>query len=223
MNKINKIKIVLVDDHTMMRDALAMMLHQINDFQVVGSLSSGEELLSGLEGFNPDVILMDIVMKNMTGLETTRWIKERNSSTKVIILSSEVKKEFVSTGIQFGIDGYLSKDADKTLLIDAIRTVYKGEKYFNEAITKLIFEDYYQKARLATEIQRQSKDSDLTKREVQVLSLIASGRSNKETAEELGISIKTIDTHKMHILDKLGLKNTAELVKYAIKNNLIVL
>ncbi|MEJ7646434.1 MAG: response regulator transcription factor [Chryseolinea sp.] len=219
----DKIRMVLVDDHTMVRDALAMMLNQLDDVQIVGSLASGEELLNKLSSLNPDIVIMDILMKGMTGIETTRWIKERNNKVKVILLSGEVKKEFVSAGIQSGIDGYLPKDCDRTLLIDAIRAVNRGEKYFNEAVTKLIFEDFYIKERTSHETKKQLTLTDLTKRELEVLALIANGKSNREVADDLFISIKTVDTHKMHILDKLGLKNTAQLVKYAIKNNLIVI
>lgn len=218
----SKIKVVLVDDHTMVRDALAVMLHQVDEIQIVGLVSSGEELLSKVRTFNPDVIVMDILMKGMTGIEATRWIKDRESAIKVILLSSEIKKEFVSAGIQVGIDGYLPKDADKSMLLNAIRAVHKGEKYFNEAVTQLVFEDFYNKERNAHETKKQLKLTDLTKREMEVLAAIASGKSTKEVAGALFISVKTVDTHKMHILDKLGLKNTAELVLYAVKNNLIV-
>jgi DNA-binding NarL/FixJ family response regulator len=221
IHKKEKIKVMLVDDHTLVRDALSVMLHQVDDIQVVGVAGSGEELLGKFKQLNPDVVLMDIVMKGMTGIEATRWIKERNNLVKVILLSSEVKKEFVSAGIQCGIDGYLPKDVEKAMLIKAIRSVANGEKYFNEAVTTLIFEDFYKKERAALETEKQLKTTDLSKRELEVLTLVASGKSNKEVADELHISSKTVDTHKMHILDKLGLKNTADLVKYAIKNNLI--
>jgi DNA-binding NarL/FixJ family response regulator len=213
---------MLVDDHNLVRDALAIMLHQVEDMQVVGSVASGEELLGKLKDLNPHVVLMDIMLKGMTGIEATRWIKERDAAVKVILLSSEVKKEFVSAGIQSGIDGYLPKDVEKILLIKAIRAVMGGEKYFNEAVTTLIFEDFYKKEKTTNETLKQLKITDLTKRELEVLTLIANGKGNKEVADELHISTKTVDSHKMHILDKLGLKNTAELVKYAIKNNLIV-
>jgi DNA-binding NarL/FixJ family response regulator len=222
MNTTGKIRVMLVDDHNLVRDALAIMLHQVEDMQVVGSVASGEELLGKLKDLSPHVVLMDIMLKGMTGIEATRWIKERDADVKVILLSSEVKKEFVSAGIQSGIDGYLPKDVEKILLIKAIRAVMGGEKYFNEAVTTLIFEDFYRKEKTTNETLKQLKITDLTKRELEVLTLIASGKGNKEVADELHISTKTVDSHKMHILDKLGLKNTAELVKYAIKNNLIV-
>ena len=141
--KPDKIKVALVDDHTLLRDALASMLQQIDDIQIVGSVSSGEEIINKVQALNPHVILMDIVMKGMSGIEATRWIKERNSAVKIILLSSEIKKDFVTAGIQAGIDGYLPKDVDKSTLIEAIRVVSKGDKYFNEAITNLVFEDFY--------------------------------------------------------------------------------
>lgn len=221
MSKPDKTRVMLVDDHTLMRDALASMLHQADDLQVVGSVASGEELLGKLTLANPDVVLMDIMLKGMTGIEATRWIKERSSRVKVILVSSEVKKEFVSAGIQSGIDGYLPKDIDKATLLKAIHAVMKGEKFFNEAVTTLVFEDFYKKEKNTVDGERQLRITDLTKRELEVLTLIANGKSNREVADELFISTKTVDSHKMHILDKLGLKNTAELVKYAIKNNLI--
>src|SRR5687767_10657261 len=123
MNPTGKIRVMLVDDHNLVRDALAIMLHQVEDMQVVGSVASGEELLGKLKDLNPHVVLMDIMLKGMTGIEATRWIKERDAAVKVILLSSEVKKEFVSAGIQSGIDGYLPKDVEKILLIRAIRAV----------------------------------------------------------------------------------------------------
>ncbi|MBI3482490.1 MAG: response regulator transcription factor [Bacteroidetes bacterium] len=223
MSAADKIKIVLVDDHNLVRDGIAGMLKQVDNFQIVGSLESGEQLVSDLKNLNPDVIIMDIVMKGMTGIETTRWIKERASKIKVILLSTEIKKDFVARGIQAGIDGYLPKDIEKDILIEAINRVYAGEKYFNEAITTLVFEDYYNKEKVARQTKQHLLFTDLTEREIQVLNLIASGKSNKEVADELFISTKTVDTHKSHILDKLGLKNTAELVKYAIKNGLIAM
>ena len=218
-----KIRVLIVDDHRLLRDGLAALLSQADDIQVVGSVPSGEEAISIFPSLKPDVILMDIMMGGMTGIEATRWIKEQDSQVKVVLISSEIKKELVTAGIQCGIDGYLPKDVDLTILSDAIRTVKNGGRYFNEAITNLVFEDFYQKKKLTNTSGKVTLPNDLTKREQEVLALVASGKSNQEVADDLFISIKTVDTHKNHILDKLGLKNTAELVKYAIKNNLISL
>jgi DNA-binding NarL/FixJ family response regulator len=218
-----KIKVVLVDDHTLMRDALAHTLQQHDEIQIVGSLPSGEEMINKFRLLTPDLIIMDIMMRGMTGIEATRWIKERSNAVKIILLSSEIKKEFVTAGIQAGIDGYLPKDVEKDVLMKAIHSVMKGERYFNEAITSLVFEDFYNKEKTSHHAHKQLELTELSKREMEVLALIAAGKSTKEVADELFISTKTVDTHKMHILDKLGLRNTAELVKYAIKNNLISL
>jgi DNA-binding NarL/FixJ family response regulator len=216
------IKVLLVDDHRILRDGIAAIINSIDDIEVVGGLSSGEEAVNLFKTFAPDVILMDILMQGMTGLEATRWIKEQSDTTKVIIISSEIKKEFVSAGIKCGIDGYLPKDVDKATLIEAIRKVVQGEKYFNAAITNLVFEDFYQGEKTGKKKQRKVTEG-LTNRENEVLELTASGKSNQEVADALFISIKTVETHKTNILEKLGLRNTAELVKYAIKNNIIAI
>jgi DNA-binding NarL/FixJ family response regulator len=219
----NETKILVVDDHTMLRDAITTMLNQIEGITVVGGLSSGEEAVNSFKSFSPDIILMDIIMgTGMTGLEATRWIKEQDPTMKIIIISSEIKKEFVSTGIKCGIDGYLPKDTDKATLIEAIRAVSQGQKFFNKAITNLIFEDFYKSEKEGPKRGRKVM-LELTKREHEVLELVATGKSNQEVADDLFISIKTVETHKTNILEKLGLKNTAELVRYAIKNNIISL
>ena len=219
----SSIKVLIVDDHRLLRDGLAALLKQAPDIEIVGSVPSGEEAINIFPTLRPDVILMDIMMGGMTGIEATRWVKEQDSHVKVILISSEIKKELVTAGIQCGIDGYLPKDVDFNVLCDAIRTVRGGGRYFNEAITNLVFEDFYQKKKLTNTQGKVTLPNDLTKREQEVLALVASGKSNQEVADDLFISIKTVDTHKNHILDKLGLKNTAELVKYAIKNTLISL
>jgi DNA-binding NarL/FixJ family response regulator len=221
MNNTNKIRIALVDDHSILREPLAAMLHQVNDFQVVGSFASGEEIVSKFDVSNPDVVLMDIMMSGMTGIEATRWLKERSSKIKIILLSGEMNRELVKAGIQSGIEGYLPKNVEKDILIEAIRAVYTGEKYFNDAVTALIFEDFYNQEKTALSVKHLIKSTDLTKREVEVCTLIANGKRNQEVADQLFISIKTVETHKTNILEKLGLKNTAQLVIYAIRNNLI--
>lgn len=215
-----EIKVLLVDDHALIREGVATVLRQVDGIKVVGMASSGEEGISLAKVHHPNVVLMDIMMGGMTGIEASRWIKEQDSSIKIILVSSEVKKEFISAGIQSGVDGYLHKDSDKETLIDAIRLVARGGRYFNEAITSLVFEDFYKKEKYSAP-KAIKDDNALSKREVEVLSHVASGKSNKEIADALFISVKTVETHKTNILSKLGLRNTAELVRYAIKNNII--
>lgn len=217
------IRIMIVDDHRLMRDGLSMLLSQHSDIEVVGTVESGEEAINACAAQSPDVVLMDIMMGGMTGIEATRWIKEQNNGIKVIIISSEIRKDLLEAGIQCGIDGYIPKDIDVETLHQAIHTVFNGGRYFNEAITNLVFEEFYHKKKLTQLSGKITLRNDLTAREQEVLALVADGKTNKEVAEELFISVKTVDTHKMNILDKLGLRNTAELVKYAIKNKLISL
>jgi len=219
--KASEIKLLLVDDHRLLRDGLAAILKEAEDIEIVGSVSSGEDAIRLFPSLNLDVILMDIMMGGMTGIEATRWIKEQSNDVKVILISAEVKKELVTAGIEAGTDGYLPKDVEKEILIEAIRAVHNGGRYFNEAITNLVFEDLYQKKKMPPESGNSALPNTLTKREQQVMTLIAAGKSNTEVANELFISTKTVNTHKGHILEKLGLKNTAELVKYAIRNNII--
>jgi len=216
------IKILLVDDHSLMREGMVAMLRDVDDIEIVGSIASGEEAVNLVDQLKPNLILMDIMLRGMTGIEATRWIKERDPHVKIILISMEVSKDYISAGIKSGVDGYLHKDSEKTTLIEAIRMVDKGGRYFNEAITSLVFEDFYKHEKTGKPKEKKISQ-DLTKREHEILELVAEGKSNKEVGESLFISVKTVETHKTHILEKLGLRNTAELVKYAIKNNIIPL
>jgi len=221
LRQMSKIRVLIVDDHQLLRDGLAAMLKDVEHINVVGTASSGEEAINIAQDKIPDIILMDIMMAGMSGIEATRWIKEQNPAIKVIIVSMEVNQGLIGDGIKSGIEGYLPKDVDKATLVKAINKVNAGEKFFSDSITKIIFDSYYQQE--SGEKKETVKNKDLTKREVEVLKEVAMGKSNQEVADTLFISIKTVETHKSHILDKLGLKNTAELVKYAIKNEIIEL
>ena len=216
-----KIKVLLADDHQLIRDGIKSMIGTLADIEVIGSVPSGEEAINQARQNRPDVILMDILMTGMTGIEATRWIKESDPTIKIILVTKEISKEYVSTGIKSGVDGYLPKDVTKETVIEAIRTVHKGNKFFNDAIMKLVFEDFYSHEKLKPTTKK--LPNDLTNREYEVLCWAASGKTNKEVAEGLFISVKTVETHKTKILEKLGLKNTSELVKYAIANKIITL
>src|SRR6266850_3439685 len=219
MNSLEKIKVLLVDDHQLIRDGVQSMLGNTADLEVIGSVSSGEDAINSVRENRPDLILMDIMMGGMTGIEATRWIKEFDPTIKVILLTKEISKDYVSAGIKSGVDGYLPKDVDKDTLLEALRTVHRGGRFFNDAIMKLVFEDFYSHEKLKSSDKK--LPNDLTKRENEILGLVAAGKTNKELAEALFISVKTVETHKTHIMEKLGLKNTTELVKYAIKNKII--
>lgn len=217
-----KIRVAVADDHGLMRQGLISLLRGDESIDVIGDVDSGEGAVNLANELSPDIFLMDIVMKGMTGIEATRWIKERNPKVKIILISSEVNKDYITAGIKSGIDGYLPKDTDKETLIMAIHTAMKGEKYFSPEITALVFKDFYLKEKDGKGLPTK-KTQELTRREEEVLVLIAHGKSLREIADELFISVKTVESHKMHIQDKLGLTNAAQLVKYAIEHGMIEL
>ncbi|HEY8936749.1 MAG TPA: response regulator transcription factor [Cyclobacteriaceae bacterium] len=216
----NTIRTLIADDHGLMRQGINAMLQGEKNIEVIAIADSGEVAVNLVNQHSPDLILMDIVMKGMTGIEATRWIKEQNPEVKIILISSEINKDFITAGIKSGIDGYLPKDSDKETLIGAINSVMSGVRYFSPEVTALVFQDFYLKEKEGKGLPTK-KTTELSKREEEVLVQIANGKSLKEAAELLFISIKTVETHKMHIQDKLGLTNTAQLVKYAIEHNLI--
>lgn len=215
-----KVKVLIVDDHGLMRQGLVSLLENETSVEIMDSLSSGESAVNFANEKNPDVILMDVVMRGMSGIEATRWIKEQNPKIKIILVTSEISKDFITAGIKSGIDGYLPKDSEKETLLAAISAVMEGQRYFSPEVTALVFEDFYLKEKDGKGLPTK-KTKELSKREEEVLALIANGQSLKEIAETLFISIKTVETHKMHVQDKLGLSNTAQLVKYAIEHGLI--
>jgi len=215
-----KIQILIVDDHGLMRQGLLSLLQNDTEIDVIDMVSSGESAVNIANEKNPDVILMDIVMRGMSGIEATRWIKEQNPGIKIILVTSEVSKDSITAGIKSGIDGYLPKDTDRETLLTAIHCVMQGQRYFSPEVTALVFEDFYLKEKDGKGLPTK-KSKELSKREEEVLIHLANGKSMKEIAEELFISIKTVETHKMHIQDKLGLTNMAQLVKYAIEHDLI--
>lgn len=214
-----KIKILITDDHQLVREGIEAMLSGHKSFDIVGRASSGEEAINVSREVKPDVVLLDIIMPGMNGIEAARWIKEIDGQIRVIILTMEISRDYVTAAIKSGVDGYLPKNIGKDTLTEAIRTVYKGERYFVDAIKKLIFEDFYTAEK--SKNPRRTLPNQLTKREIDVLALIAAGKSNKEVSEALTISVKTVETHKTHILIKLGLNNNTELIRYAVKHNII--
>jgi DNA-binding NarL/FixJ family response regulator len=214
-----KIRILIADDHQLVREGIESMLSGVQDIEIVGMISSGEEAINRVRNDKPDIVLMDILMPGMNGIEAARWIKELDEHVRVIMLTMEISKDYVTAAIKSGVDGYLPKNISKETLLESVRSVYGGERYFNDAIKKLIFEDFY-----TVEKMKRSKrmlSNQLTQREAEVLALVATGKSNREVADGLSISVKTVETHKTHILMKLGLNNNKELIRYAIKHNII--
>lgn len=215
----SSVKVIVVDDHGLVRQGIVSLLRESGEVEILKSVESGEEAVNYATELSPDIVIMDIVMKGMTGIEATRWIKEQNPHVKVILVSSEVNKDFIRAGLRSGMDGYLNKSTTSDVLLKAVRSVMKGEKYFGTDITSLVLEEFSspQKSSRDNERSEKLKGSVLSKREEEVLTLIAEGKSLKQIGEELFISVKTVETHKLHIQDKLGLTGTAQLVRYALE------
>jgi DNA-binding NarL/FixJ family response regulator len=211
-----KLKVLLADDHRLFRDGLRTLLEKQADIQIIGETSDGPETVIAAHETKPDVILMDISMPNLNGIDATRKILSENSSIKVIMLSMHSDQRFVVESLKAGATGYFLKDCAIDELIKAIKTVYSGQIYLARQIEETVIRDY-----LSLAVSRpDSVFSVLSAREREVLQLLAGGSSTKEIASQLCVSIKTIETHRKQIMDKLNIHSIAQLTKYAIKEGL---
>ncbi len=213
-----KIKIILADDHKIFLDGIVSLLSEAENIEIVGTAKSGEQLLLLSEKTTADVIITDITMKGISGIEVTKQLKKQFPEIKILILSMHTSEEFVLNSVKAGADGYLPKDSSFEELVEAVTAIYEGKQYFSRDISEYFFKNFINKFKFEHSLMEKE---ELTQREIEILKLVASGLTNKEIADKLFISIKTLDTHKNHILQKLKLKNSAELVLFAVKNKLI--
>jgi DNA-binding NarL/FixJ family response regulator len=213
---LGKITIVLADDHKIVRDGLKSFLARIPDFVVIAEAEDGEQLLSIFEEMMPDVALIDITMPRMNGLEALKQLHEQNPNAKVIILSMHEEPDYIMKAIQNGAKGYLLKNTDEKELESAIRSVANGGKYFNSIVSSIMIENLSHK----TPVQMQA-EIHISQREKEVLKWVSEGLSNKMIGDKLFISVRTVETHRLNLLRKLEVNNTAELVKKAIESGLI--
>lgn len=216
------IKILIVDDHEVVRDGLKNILLSLNNVAIVGEAANGEDSISMYDSLKPDLVIMDISMPGMNGIEATRIIKENDPNAKILILTMHDNQEYLNQIIRSGAKGFVLKNTDKEELLDAVKTVSSGENFFSKDISKLIIENYIRSAK-ETDKNEGYKEVPLTKREIEILKYIAEGNSNQEIANKLYISYNTVDTHRKNIMHKLSIKNTAGLVRYAIEKGLIAL
>ncbi len=213
-----KIRILLADDHTILRAGLRMMLNAQPDFDVVGEAQDGRQAIQEAQKLQPDVILMDITMPDMNGIEATRQIKKLLPETKVLVLTMHEHDEYVFQALRAGASGYMLKEAADTDLISALRVIQNGQFYLSPTAQSVMVGDYLQRVRTGEE---KDSYSSLTEREREILKLVAEGYTNNQIAERLIISPKTVDTHRTHVMDKLNLHSRAELVKYAMRRGLL--
>ena len=213
-------KILLADDHNVLRKGLRRILEEQPDLEVVGEASDGRQAAQLAQTLKPDIVVMDIAMPLMNGLEATRQILQRNPSLNVLILSMYSDENYIVQVLRAGARGYLLKDTAEEDLITAVRTVAKGQPFFSPKIAKLLLGDSMQ--RIRDEGVTDSYEL-LTPREREVLQLIAEGKSNKEAAATLFVSPTTIETHRARIMDKLDLHSTADIVLYAVRKGIVQL
>jgi len=211
-----KIKVILVDDHQMFRDGVKSVLSDEENITIIGEVGHANDLYKLLESKKPDLIITDISMPDISGIDITKYVTENFPDINILILSMHSNEEFITKALNAGANGYLPKDTSMNELLQAINIIAKGENYFNKGISDTILKSMVNKSKV-------SKNDTLTSRELEIVHQVVEGLSNKEIAEKLNISVRTVDSHKNNILHKLGLKSSVEMVKYAIKNKLVKL
>ncbi|HEY7097377.1 MAG TPA: response regulator transcription factor [Terriglobales bacterium] len=213
-----KLRIVIADDHGIVRRGLRLQLEQHGNFEVVGEANDGREAVRTAEQLAPDVVIMDIGMPNLNGVQATTQIVKHRPETGVIILSMHSDEGYLRRALAAGAKGYLLKDSADVDLYRAVEAVAKGKSFFSPTIANTLLEDYMRQLQ-----QRGLEDSYdlLTDREKEVLQLLAEGRSNKEVATALNLSTATVETHRTHIMQKLDLHSAADIVLYAVRKKII--
>jgi DNA-binding NarL/FixJ family response regulator len=213
----DKIRLLVADDHAIMRDGIRALVGLHEDIEIVGEAATGQEAIAKAQELMPDVIIMDIAMPGLDGLEATRRILRANPKAKVLVLSQYDDKEYIISAIKAGSTGYVPKRALGSELVSAIRAVYHGGSFLYPSAATALIQDYRLQA-----LEGDSYDQ-LTPREREVLKLIAEGHTSREIAEMLFISLKTVMGHRAKIMEKLGLHNRTELIKYAMRKGVLSL
>ena len=216
----SKIKVLLVEDHTIVRKGIIALLEKDFAIEIIGEAENGMDAVKKAEELAPDIMVLDISLPLLNGLEVTRQVSKRFPQIKILILSMHDTEEFVFELLNAGAQGYVIKKAAPQELISAIDIVYHGKSYFSPAISKIILSRLQRNPDSVSDSNLQEL---LTEREREVLQLVAEGRSNREIADLLHISIKTIESHRSNIMDKLDLHNVADLIKYALRKGIITL
>ncbi|MBT3364019.1 MAG: response regulator transcription factor [Chloroflexi bacterium] len=210
-------KVFLADDHLLFRQGIKSLLSKVTDIEILGEASDGEETIAKVHKLKPDVVLMDITMPKINGLEATKLIKEKLPSVKILILTMHDTDQYLAGMLEAGASGYVVKTAASDELITAIREVNEGDVHLYPSIARMLVEDYLEKAKEGGE--KESTDG-LTPREHEILKYIAEGKQNKDIAELLFISARTVQAHRTNLMAKIGAHDRTEVVKYAIRKGL---
>jgi len=213
-----RLRILLADDHKLMRSGLRLLLEQQPEFVVVGEADDGLQAVAQARSLKPDVVVMDIGMPNLNGIEASRKIKEDHPEVSIVMLSMHSDEGYVLRALRAGARGYLLKDSAEGDLVRAVQAVSEGKSYFSPAVGKVLLEDYMRK------LQRTGVEDSydlLSPREREILQLVAEGKSNKDVANLLNLSIYTVETHRANIMQKLNLRGVPELILYAVRKGII--
>jgi DNA-binding NarL/FixJ family response regulator len=216
---LKKIKVVLADDHTIFREGLTELLERSGNVEVIGEASNGIEAIDLILKKKPDIAIMDVSMPKMSGLNALSKVKDLMPEVKILILSMYNNQQYIDEAMANGASGYVMKDVAGSELLNAIELVLNNETYLSPTVTSQVMKKYLNlKAIREKGIDKKEK---LTQREIEILKLLALGKTNREISSMLFISIKTVETHRKNIMNKLSLRNLADIVRYAIKNELI--
>lgn len=214
------ISVLLVDDHQIVRDGLRTMLSREMDIAVVGEAENGREAISSCRKLKPEVVVMDIGMRELNGIDATRLLMEEMPQTRVVALSMHCDRRYVADILAAGACAYLVKDSAFDELAAAIRSVSQGRRYLSPTIADLVLDDYINRMSDTTPVRPARRSRALSGREREVLQLVAEGNSTKQIATELHLSVKTVETHRRQIMEKLGIFNIAGLIKFALREGI---
>lgn len=214
-----KVKILLVDDHVILRTGIIALLNTEKDFVVVGEGGNGEEAIELSGKLSPDILIIDLTMPGLSGIDAIPIIRKKFPALKILVLSMHETEEYIFRILKLGAHGYVVKNAGREEICRAIRTVMEGEKFFSPQVSQLMLNSYVRRASPGSS-DAEMTDQSLTKREIEVLGLIGAGFNNQQIADSLFISARTVETHRTNIMQKLDIHDTANLVKFAIEKGI---
>lgn len=212
----DKIKVLVVDDHDLIVLAARQIFSKVPDIKLVGVASDGEEAYQKIKELKPDVVILDVILPGIDGIELTKKIISEFPATKVVLHSSSVSEDMIVTGFEAGAMAYVPKNFKPGQLIEAIHTVVKGEHYSKGFVSEILIENF-----LKSKTKKEGQNNKLTERETEILQAITKGMTNQQLADNLHISVRTVEAHKSNIMKKLKINSTAELVVYAIKHKIV--